>query len=489
MRGSNIFSANAASTVPHLAHARSALSAVLLCFLCFSLHSQTLARPGWAGSGLSAETWWRNAVFYRVAPLTFQDSDGDGKGDLRGIAQRMSYLQSLGVDAIVLQAPFDETGFDDLLSEASRRHIRLLIALTSSNSANAIAAGRLWLTRGCAGIWLRVPAKSDAVQTAELIGSLRKLTDSFPGQRVLVEDTSGDPAVVPAPGAQLVVRPLIDGVGERTDALSLRVQLAQLSTVPRGSAPLILLVKHGAAQSTEETNHHEALRKMLAAAMFLSRAAVLVEAGEEIDSSTTDAPDNVMRWTPSNLTPAPATESAATPQPPPPRREDEYGPYVPYVAATKPNAVDQTTDLDALPGFSSTPVGKASAEKHETVASEDNEANSLLNFYRRLSQLHHEAAALRSGATSLLNLDADNVLAWLRKVPSGARTSASVIIACNFGDTAKTIAFTTTLPKQNAYGNSLRPLLSSSPVNAQVVQRLSAVVVAPWSVVVLSSSR
>ena len=102
------------------------------------LPAQTLARPGWAGSGLSAEPWWRNAVFYRITPATFQDSDGDGKGDLRGIMQRMIYLQSLGVDAVVLQSPFDANGFDDLIGEASRHHIRLLVAVSEADGTGTV---------------------------------------------------------------------------------------------------------------------------------------------------------------------------------------------------------------------------------------------------------------------------------------------------------------------------------------------------------------
>ena len=104
-----------------------------------SLHAQTLARPGWEGSGLSAEPWWRSAIFYRIAPEGFQDSDGDGLGDLRGIAQRMDYLQSVGADALVLEAPFADNGFDDLLSEASRRMVCESMSLESLRRMFAVA--------------------------------------------------------------------------------------------------------------------------------------------------------------------------------------------------------------------------------------------------------------------------------------------------------------------------------------------------------------
>ena len=46
------------------------------------------------------EVWWKHAVIYEIYRRSFQDSDGDGIGDLNGIRQRLDYLQKLGVDAI-----------------------------------------------------------------------------------------------------------------------------------------------------------------------------------------------------------------------------------------------------------------------------------------------------------------------------------------------------------------------------------------------------
>ena len=47
-----------------------------------------------------APPWWRGAAIYQIYPRSFQDSNGDGVGDLAGIAQRMDYITALGVDAI-----------------------------------------------------------------------------------------------------------------------------------------------------------------------------------------------------------------------------------------------------------------------------------------------------------------------------------------------------------------------------------------------------
>jgi alpha-glucosidase len=43
---------------------------------------------------------WQTAVMYQIYPRSFQDGDGDGLGDLRGIRRRLPYLCELGVDAI-----------------------------------------------------------------------------------------------------------------------------------------------------------------------------------------------------------------------------------------------------------------------------------------------------------------------------------------------------------------------------------------------------
>jgi alpha-glucosidase len=60
--------------------------------------------------------WWSDAVFYQVYPRSFADSDGDGVGDLDGLAARLGYLEQLGVDAIwinpVTVSPMADHGYD-----------------------------------------------------------------------------------------------------------------------------------------------------------------------------------------------------------------------------------------------------------------------------------------------------------------------------------------------------------------------------------------
>jgi alpha-glucosidase len=93
--------------------------------------------------------WWQSGVIYQIYPRSFQDSDGDGVGDLRGIRSRLDYLELLGVDAIWISPIFpspmadfgydvsDYTGiaplfgsmasFDDLLAEVKRRNLKLIL--------------------------------------------------------------------------------------------------------------------------------------------------------------------------------------------------------------------------------------------------------------------------------------------------------------------------------------------------------------------------
>ena len=59
------------------------------------------------------EPWWKDAVIYQIYPKSFQDSNGDGVGDLQGIISRLDYLQQLGVDAIWLCPVYKSPGIDN----------------------------------------------------------------------------------------------------------------------------------------------------------------------------------------------------------------------------------------------------------------------------------------------------------------------------------------------------------------------------------------
>jgi len=106
----------------------------------------------------SEQTWWKNAVIYEIYPRSFQDSNGDGIGDLNGITQRLDYLKELGVDAVwlspVYPSPQVDFGydisdyknidpqygtlkdFDHLVAEANKRHIRILMDMVMNHTSD-----------------------------------------------------------------------------------------------------------------------------------------------------------------------------------------------------------------------------------------------------------------------------------------------------------------------------------------------------------------
>lgn len=60
--------------------------------------------------------WWKEVVVYQVYPRSFKDTNGDGIGDLRGIIEKLDYIQSLGIDVVwlnpVYESPNDDMGYD-----------------------------------------------------------------------------------------------------------------------------------------------------------------------------------------------------------------------------------------------------------------------------------------------------------------------------------------------------------------------------------------
>lgn len=102
--------------------------------------------------------WWKNAVVYQIYPRSFQDSNGDGIGDLQGIISRLDYLEELGIDAVwlspVYRSPQDDNGYDisdyqnidpafgslddmeRLFAQAKKRGIRIMMDLVLNHSSD-----------------------------------------------------------------------------------------------------------------------------------------------------------------------------------------------------------------------------------------------------------------------------------------------------------------------------------------------------------------
>lgn len=104
------------------------------------------------------EKWWKNAVIYQIYPKSFQDSDGDGFGDIRGIIQRLDHLEDLGIDAVWISpmycSPQNDNGYDisdyqdidpmfgtladmdELIAEAGKRNIRIIMDLVLNHTSD-----------------------------------------------------------------------------------------------------------------------------------------------------------------------------------------------------------------------------------------------------------------------------------------------------------------------------------------------------------------
>lgn len=133
------------------------LTPLLFC-LSPTVSKRAFETPARAERTAAADPWWKHAVIYEIYPRSFQDSKGDGMGDLNGIIARLDYLRDLGINAIWLtpiypspQVDFgydvsDYTAidpaygtmadFDRLVSEARKRGIRIIMDFVINHTSD-----------------------------------------------------------------------------------------------------------------------------------------------------------------------------------------------------------------------------------------------------------------------------------------------------------------------------------------------------------------
>ena len=102
--------------------------------------------------------WWHDKVAYQIYPKSFNDTNGDGIGDLRGIIEKLDYLKELGIDIVwlspIYQSPFVDQGydisdyykidprfgtmddFDELIAEARKRGMYIIMDLVINHCSD-----------------------------------------------------------------------------------------------------------------------------------------------------------------------------------------------------------------------------------------------------------------------------------------------------------------------------------------------------------------
>jgi hypothetical protein len=432
--------------------ARSLLALVLA--LTSVAQAQTLARPGWAGSGMSNDIWWKHAVLYQVNPANFSVSSGT---PLHGVTERLDYIRSLGVDAVLLTAIQPDANhaqaispalgtlddLDDLIHEASRRDIRVLLDLDPQISSSDLPnVARFWLNRGIAGF--HVIGSNDAAHAQGAM--LRKATSSYLGQRILVGDVDtslpSDPrqrsyktADPLTPQLSLDLRP---GTPDKLTAAAIRPALELTQDVLQAGHTIPLIASDGPGYKRSmsryaDGQHDIAIAKVMAAVLFTSHAGSLLYYGQELGvTDSGSAP--LIAW---DAPPAPAKG--------------------------KPIA-QPTTSIVRSPN----------------AAVEDSDPSSLLNWYRKLSDLHHGNATIASGTSLTINRDDQNALVLIRKPQTVSPISPVLFVLCNLSAQPVQLNLKPDTLRLHLRGSFLRTLLRSD--NGMGTMHLESMTLAPYAV-------
>jgi Alpha amylase, catalytic domain len=432
----------------------------LACALAAPALPQTLARPGWAGSGINTDVWWKHPVVYQVNPINFSPTGGSG---LHGVAQRLDYIRSLGVDALLLttiqpdaaHAQSIDPAFgtlddlDDLIHEASRHNIRVLLDLDPHiPAADLPNVARFWLNRGIAGFHIIGATAEAHAQATEL----RKATGSYLGQRILIGDvdatlpTSPQQRTYKAPDAETPQLLLDTSLGSVTPLNPAAVRSAIESTENIASAghaiPLLATDGPSFTRSMDryaDGQHNLDIAKLLATILFTTRAQPLLYYGQELGVSA-----------PQSSAAASATPLIAWDAPPPPPKGKPTPPSGPEASSAIPNA-----------------------------ALEEADPASLLNWYRRLIELHHSNATINSGEYLTINRDDQDVLVIIRKPKNVSPTAPVLVILCNLSGKSQHLSIKADTMKLHLRGSFLRTILRTD--NGMGTMHLESMTLPPYA--------
>ena len=407
---------------------RWAQACLLLAATC-TISAQTLARPGWAGSGLNADPWWKHAVFCEIQggsttpPKPGADSQTVPGVDFKAVTTKLDALQSLGVDALLLPIPklpvedqsavkdstpstaadpkpgADATldSFDELVRQASARHIRILLIFSAVGvTADLPAMARFWLSRGVAGFRIIAPPETSPQQIQPVVQLLRQTASSAVGERIVIADFNPDVSsnsYTPRPRSARRKKALHADrdVNTATAQLQIDSRLNELELPGAANVrplleqslfqPNVLLDFHAPSPPTSP-DPYPALTKVIAAIQLTTHSAALIDADHDSLQSMIE----------------PASDAAA-------------------------------------------------AESME--------------WYRHLNALRHSNATLRYGRVTILNFDAQNALVWIARPSPGAGRTPPVVVACNLSSAAVQISLGAATRKLRLRGSYLRTLPGS----------------------------
>lgn len=502
------------------------------------------------GADANEDTWWKHAVIYEIYPRSFQDSNGDGIGDLNGITSRLDYLKTLGVDAIwmtpIYPSPQVDFGydisnyvaidpaygtmadFDRLVAEAKKRNIRIIMDMVMNHTSDQHAwfkesetsktnpkrnwyvwrdgkgpgqppnnwqsvfghsawqyspktnqwyyhkfyiqqpdlnwnnpkveaamwdVVKFWLRKDVSGFRLdAVPTlfedpsfKDEQIlpgtnafgdpnidgsltenlpEVHKVMRDLRNVTNSFPGNRVLIGETY-------LPNIQELQKwyganhdelqlPMDMQVGfiNKLDINLFRQRLNEVEHDIGGNQPLLVFDNHDNPRIDArygDGKHDVDIQRMLAAILFATRSTAMMYYGDELGMKTTpptrveDVKDPIGKtgW---------------------PREKGRDGERTPMQWDGSPEAGFTKSDHPWLP--------VPSTYKTVNVEEEVRDTDSLLNWYKQMIQLRRENPALHSGDLTMLNPNDAHVLSWMRR----AEGKPPVVVACNFTADPQTVA-------------------------------------------------
>jgi alpha-glucosidase len=501
-------------------------------------------------SAASGDVWWKHALIYEIYPRSFQDSNGDGIGDLNGITERLDYLKTLGVDAIWLSPMYPSpqidfgydisnyeaidpqygtmADFDRLVAQAKKRDIRIILDMVMNHTSDKhpwfvesrssktnpkrdwyiwrdgkspgvppnnwqSAFGhsawqfdpktgqwyyhkfyiqqpdlnwrnpqvqkamydtvRFWLNKGVAGFRFdaiptlfedadlkdeKILPGTNAYGDPNIDGSLtenlpevhdvtrelRKISDSYPGHRVLIGETylpniqELDKWYGGAQHNELQL-PMDMQVGflNKLDVNTMRQRISDAEHDIDGNQPLFVFDNHDNERSLNrygDGTHNIDIARVVATMLLATRSTALMYYGEELGMTTTvptrieDVKDPVGRtgW---------------------PKDKGRDGERTPMQWNDSPEAGFTTSDHPWLP--------IPASAKTVNVADEVKNDDSLLNWYKMLIELRRTNPTLHDGTLAMLDTSNDKVLSWARQ----ADGHPDIVVACNFTADPQTI--------------------------------------------------